>query len=146
MKNSLIILLGILLLNACASIGKSPKYQALPEWMKGHFTDDYGIGYTISDSLFSMGRSTSFHILKWNEKDKYLLTQNDTANKSEKGLYTRIDYTNFSGMEPYMWGFCFTVYDAKDRKSALNAAQADRNNPKKGCNGYPFSRMKRNGN
>jgi hypothetical protein len=49
----------------------------------------------------------------------------------------------FSGMEPYTWGYCFTVYNAVDTMTALQKAAADRNNPKKGCNGYPFSRMKR---
>ena len=49
----------------------------------------------------------------------------------------------FSNMEPYFWGFCLTVYDAATEKIAKKTAYVDRKNPKKGCNGYPFSRMKK---
>jgi hypothetical protein len=50
---------------------------------------------------------------------------------------------DFSNMEPFRWGFCFTVYDANTDSLAEVTAHADRQNPKKGCNGFPFSRMKR---
>lgn len=140
MKSFSIILLVIL--SGCSGT-RNATVQPLPIWMKGQFSDDYGIRYIIGDSIFAMGGSTKYHILQWNEKEQYLLTQNDTANKSDKGLYTRIDYTTFTGMEPYKWGYCFTVYNAGNIGAALRATAADRANPRKGCNGYPFSRMKR---
>ncbi len=90
-----------------------------------------------------MDGSASYHILSWNEKEQYLMTRNDTANKTDKGLYTRLDYMKFSGMEPFIWGYCFTVYNAIDTMTAFKNETADRSNPKKGCNGYPFSRMKK---
>ena len=114
----------------------------LPQWMKGSFSDDYGIRYTISDTMLTMDGLAKFHILTWNEREQYLLARNDTSNKTDRGLYTRLDYMRFTGMEPYTWGYCFTVYNAVDTMTALRKAAADRNNPKKGCNGYPFSRMK----
>jgi hypothetical protein len=46
-------------------------------------------------------------------------------------------------MAPFLWGFCLTTYDAKTIEEAQTKAKADRANPRKGCNGYPFSRMKR---
>ncbi|HTD94098.1 MAG TPA: hypothetical protein VK644_09810 [Chitinophagaceae bacterium] len=46
-------------------------------------------------------------------------------------------------MAPFEWGFCLTVYNAKSDSLATQATPADRNHPRKGCNGYPFSRMKR---
>ncbi|GAA4342061.1 hypothetical protein [Flaviaesturariibacter amylovorans] len=127
---------------SCATVPKAAR-QRLPEWMTGAFTDDYGIRYTISDSLFVMNGPARYRILEWNEKEQYLLAQNDPANKTDGGLFTRIDYMPFRGMEPYLWGYCLTVFNAKDLAAARQAAAADRAAPRKGCNGYPFSRMKR---
>lgn len=71
---------------------------------------------------------------------------NDKNNFSEAGLYIRIDYMVFQNMEPFMWGFCLTVYNATTEKEAIMKSQADRQNPKKGCGGFPFSRMKKAAN
>jgi hypothetical protein len=49
----------------------------------------------------------------------------------------------FQNMETFHWGFCLTVYNAATHTEAETKAQADRQNPKKGCGGFPFSRMKR---
>jgi hypothetical protein len=49
----------------------------------------------------------------------------------------------FQNMEPYRWGFCLTVYNAMTRMETDTAKPADRQNPRKGCNNFPFSRMKR---
>ena len=84
-----------------------------------------------------------YHIISWNVAEQYLLARNDDNNPSEPGSYTRIDYMDFSNMEPYLWGFCLTVYNAATIEDARNKAKSDKQNPKKGCNGFPFSRMKR---
>ncbi len=115
----------------------------VPAKLLGNFTDDYGIRYTVTDSLWTQHKGINYHIIKWNIKDQYLVAKNDAANPSDAGLYTRIDYMYFDNMAPFLWGFCLTVYDAKNDKEAESAAAADRQNPKKGCNGFPFSRMKR---
>jgi len=39
-------------------------------------------------------------------------------------------------------GICLTAYDAETDTIAEKTAYVDRQNPKKECNGYPFSRMK----
>jgi hypothetical protein len=109
----------------------------------GNFTDDYGIKYTITDTLWIQQPRTRFHIIKWNKKEQYLIARNDVKNPGEGGLYTRIDFMQFTGMAPWLWGYCLTVYDAKTDTAAEAVAIADRKNPRKGCNGYPFSRMKR---
>ena len=54
----------------------------------------------------------------------------------------RIDYPEFD-KEPFLWGFCYTAYNALTDKASEGAAAADRQNPKKGCGGYPFLRLKR---
>ena len=132
----------LVLLTACTS-GRRATNPKLPPFIKGLFADDYGLRYTISDTVFSMDGVGKYHIKEWNEAGQYLLVQNDSSNKAEKGLYSRIDYMSFSGMEPFKWGYCLIVYDAPDTAAARRVTAADRTNPKKGCNGYPFSRMKR---
>jgi hypothetical protein len=49
----------------------------------------------------------------------------------------------FSNMAPFSWGFCLTKYNAKSIEIAEATIPADRTNPRKGCAGYPFSRMKK---
>lgn len=112
---------------------------SLPAW----FVDDYNIKYTINDTLWWQQPSTKYHILRWNKEKEYLIAQNDANNPSEKGLYTRIDYMKFSGMGSFTWGFCLTTYNAaSDSIAEFGPIKADRINPRKGCNGFPFSRMK----
>ena len=120
--------------------------DTIPSWLKGKFADDYRINYSISDSLWMQLPNTKFHIIKWNPEEQYLLAKNDTANPGEGGLYTRIDFMQFKGMEPFEWGFCLTAYQAPNLEAAEKTPAADRSNPRKGCGGFPFSRMKRTGN
>jgi hypothetical protein len=117
--------------------------DTIPSLLKGNFMDDYGIRYTISDTLWIQLPNAKYHIISWNTKSEFLLARNDEANPGEKGLYTRIDYMSFSNMDPYRWGFCLSIYNAKTIREAEEKASADRQNPKKGCSGFPFSRMKR---
>lgn len=138
MKQATVFLLFIV------SFGKLHSQQiASAKTIMGSFTDDYGIRYTINDSSWKQLLKTTYHIIKWNEKEQYILAKNDTSNKVDKGLFTRIDYMLFENMAPYTWGFCLTVYDAATEKDAELTIPANRANPRKGCGGYPFSRMKK---
>ncbi|TWR28604.1 hypothetical protein FPZ42_05175 [Mucilaginibacter achroorhodeus] len=124
-----------------------PKQQnSAPELFKGTFVDDYGIKYTINDTLWMQPPRSKYHIIKWNVRDQYIVARNDDKNPGEGGLYTRIDYMQFNNMEPWKSGFCLSVYDAKTDAIAEATAKADRQNHKKGCGGFPFSRMKRTSN
>jgi len=120
--------------------------DSIPSVLLGNFIDDYDIHYNISDSLWMQYPDTKYHVLKWNVIDQYIIARNDTGNSGDGGLYTRIDYMPFENMKPYLWGYCFTVYNAKSDHEAEAAAFADRRNPKKGCGGFPFSRMKKTEN
>ncbi|GAB3923560.1 hypothetical protein GCM10028827_10350 [Mucilaginibacter myungsuensis] len=122
------------------------KLDKVPPMVLGNFTDDYGIKYAISDTLWQQLPRTKFHIIRWNVAQQYLIAKNDEANPGDRGLYTRIDFMHFDGMDPWKWGYCLTAYNAKSDKDAEAVAAADRANPKKGCGGYPFSRMKVNEN
>ena len=115
----------------------------LPTLLKGTFEDDYGIKYTINDSLWIQQPNAKYHIINCDTTEQYLLVQNDKANKTDGGLFTRIDYMNFTGMEPFRWGFCLTIYNADTLEKAKATIIADRRNPKIGCSGFPFSRMKK---
>lgn len=137
-KFSLAILLALFFSVANAQVNKSKA----PEFALGNFTDDYKITYAINDTLWVQYPNTKYRIIKWNPEMQYLIAKNDSNNKADANKYTRIDYMTFTGMEPFKWGFCLTVYDAESDKIAEETAYVDRKNPKKGCNGYPFSRMK----
>ncbi len=114
-----------------------------PEMLKGSFMDDYKITYTINDSLWIQKPNAKYHIIKWNEKEQYIIARNDKNNPTDGGLYTRIDYMTFENMQPFLWGFCLSAYNASTEAAAEAVKIADRENPRKGCNGFPFSRMKR---
>jgi len=129
--------------SACAANKVQGRNDTIPALFKGTFTDDYGILYRVNDSTWEQLPNVKYHILKWDTARQYIIARNDAANPSEKGLYTRIDYMLFNGMVPYHWGFCLTVYNAVSDAAAEAGAAADRDHPRKGCNGYPFSRMKR---
>lgn len=109
----------------------------------GNFTDDYNIKYTITANSFTQHPGVKYNLLLYNEKEQYFIAQNDSTNVSDGGLFTRIDIMRFKNMTPWQWGFCLTTYNAPNKEAAINAVAADRINPKKGCGGYPFSRMKR---
>jgi len=117
--------------------------DTVPSMLKGHFADDYEIRYSITDSLWTQLPNVKYHIISWDTAAQYLLARNDDKNPSEPGLYTRIDYMFFNNMNPFLWGFCLITYDATSLEEAKSKENADRTNPRKGCNGYPFSRMKR---
>lgn len=138
-------IISIVILFSCLLVVEKQSKPAgtLPEWVKGTFEDDYGIRYNINDSVWTQYPKTKYHILKWNNDGQYLIARNDSKNASEADLFTRIDYMPFNNMEPFLWGFCLSVYNAKSDSLAETTYQADRLNPRKGCNGFPFSRMKR---
>jgi hypothetical protein len=148
MKNIFtVLLIPALMLTGTVAQSQSPKVEGdkIPSMLKGEFKDDYGIRYTINDTLWMQHPNIKYHVISWNTAEHYLLAINDKNNASEKGLYTRIDYMHFTNMEPFQWGFCLTVYDAKTIEDAKYKPAADRGNPRKGCSGFPFSRMKRVG-
>ena len=117
--------------------------DTIPSFVLGNFMDDYGIRYSVSDSVFLQHPNIKYHIIRWNTSEQYIIVKNGDKNPSEPGLYSRIDYMSFQDMDPFLWGFCLTVYNAKTDSLAEFSAKADRQNPRKGCNGYPFSRMKK---
>ncbi|MTI89491.1 MAG: hypothetical protein FH748_16170 [Balneolaceae bacterium] len=123
--------------------GCTDSAQDLPDFITGSFQDDYNISYQISEDLWFQKPDARYHIVHWDLEKQFLVARNDSANPSQAGLYTRFDWMRFDDMPPYTWGHCMTVYDAESIEEAKQVTSPDRKNPKKGCNGFPFSRMQK---
>lgn len=117
--------------------------DAPPAEVLGQFVDDYGNAFNISAQLFEQLPHGRFHIVEWNVAERFFIAQNDSANSSDAGRWTRVDWMPFENMAPFTWGFCLTAYRAASREEARATPAANRATPRTGCNGYPFSRMKR---
>lgn len=114
-----------------------------PAELLGTFEDDYGIRYTISSSSWRQGSGIEYHVVAWDPAGRSLIARNDDDNPSGGGQWTRIDWVRLEDMTPWTWAYCLTVYDAATRDAAESAPAADRASPRTGCNGFPFSRMRR---
>ena len=128
---------------SCSSDQQEKSKPIPPSFLIGSFEDDYSVSYTISDSLFEMEDHTKIHILEWNMEGQYFVGQNDSLNPYDPLLYSRIDWMQFEDMAPFEWGFCMSAYNEASLDSAKAVSSANRETPKIGCDGYPFSRMKR---
>ena len=130
----------LLMIAGCASLRTG---YAPPPGLLGEFEDDYGITYSITLERWMQHPDATYLIMKWNTEERYLIAQNGSGNLSDAGLWTRIDWMELEGMEAYLWAFCLSKYDALTAEDAEQVDIADRENPRTGCNGFPFSRMKR---
>ena len=141
MKRAIIYILLVIQLLSCNQSTKN--LSASTSEYTGKFEDDYGIEYRITSTQFIQEPRIIYNIMEWNTKEQYIITQNAATNPSEPSLFTRIDYVALNNMEPFSWGFCYTTYNAASASAAKATIAADKTNPKKGCGGYPFSRMKK---
>ena len=138
----------LLLISAflCLARGAShaPREAATPPSMLlGDFVDDYGIGHRIDANEWLQRPDTRYRVVAWHTDAQYLIAQNDATNRSNAGRWTRIDWIALPGMPPYRWAFCLSAWEAATQADAERADIARRDTPKTGCNGYPFSRMRR---
>ncbi len=135
----------------CCLAGCTPRRAVLndvpqgkpPLLLLGEFEDDYGIHYSISKKEWHQQPGSRYRIVRWRTDAQYLIAQNDTANPGDAGLWTRIDWIQLSGMPPYEWAFCMSAYAAPTAAEAERANIAQQQNPRTGCNGHPFSRMRK---
>ncbi len=140
---------GVLLL-MCFVIACAPKGVARdpilvgspPELLLGEFRDDYDIEYLISAQDWHQHPGSRYRVVAWHAAEKYLIAQNDAANPVDPGLWTRIDWILLPDMAPYDWAFCLSAYKAASREEAESSETANRDSPRTGCNGFPFSRMR----
>ncbi len=122
-----------------------PSDPAVPSFLLGEFEDDYANRHSISKTAWLQGTRARYHIREWHTAEQFLIAQNDSANPGQGGRWTRIDWMRLEGegMAPYAWAFCFSAYDALTRDQAAATTIARRETPRTGCNGHPFSRMRR---
>ena len=138
----LLLISAFLCLASCAS--HAPREAATPPSMLlGDFVDDYGIGHRIDANEWLQRPDTRYRVVAWHPEAQYLIARNDAGNRSDAGKWTRIDWVTLPGMPPYAWAFCMSAWDAATQADAERADIARRGTPKTGCNGYPFSRMRR---
>lgn len=115
-----------------------------PAIVLGTFEDDYGLRFEITPESWSQEPGATLVVVEWLDEVGSILARADPdGSSSSAGLWTRIDWVALDGMSPWLWGFCLAVWDAPTREAALAAPAADRDHPRTGCNGHPFSRMRR---
>ena len=115
---------------------------APPDFLVGEFEDDYGIRYTIDRNSWIQGSSTEYRIERWDPESRQLILRGPLRS-ADPDLWTRIDWVELEDEEEgFGWAFCYSAYDRQTERLVLDAPAADRVNPRSGCGGYPFSRMR----
>lgn len=141
----ILLLVSFYAVTGCASQRK-PATEALrgaaQSALVGEFVDDYGINYSITEKEWHQHPEARYRIVRWRPGKQYLIAQNDTENPSDAGLWTRIDWMKLSDMPPYEWAFCLSAYASPTAAAAEETTLANRDMPRTGCNGHPFSRMR----
>ena len=141
----LLLLPVLLALSACALHAHTTHAPSAspPALLLGEFVDDYGIAHRIDAQQWLQRPDTRYQVVAWHPEAQYLIARNAADNRSDPGRWTRIDWMPLPGMPPWEWAFCISAWDAKTQADAERSAIANRDAPKTGCNGYPFSRMRR---
>ena len=134
------LLSALLALSGCSLHAPAP---APPALLLGDFVDDYGIAHRIDTREWRQLPNARYRIVRWDIDGHYLIARNDDDNPADAGRWTRIDWLALPGMPPYEWAFCFSAYAAPTQADAERTAIARRDTPRIGCNGHPFSRMRR---
>ena len=115
-----------------------------PPFMLGHFVDDYGIPYSITRDAWVQGRAGRYTVVEWDPEARWALLRSGSASASGSEVWTRIDWVELGGPgQEYPWAYCYGAYDQPDAEAARSAPASRRDSPRTGCNGFPFSRMKR---
>ena len=138
-----IVVLLVLAMGACTKQPPPPDEQAAPGLLIGEFVDDYGIRYTIDAERWVQHPNANYLFRAWHSDDQFVVAKNDSANPSDGGLWTRIDWVLLEGSDDYEWAFCYAAYQATTPEDAVSAPATERATPRTGCNGFPFSRMMR---
>lgn len=115
---------------------------APPALLVGRFEDDYGGRYRIDASAWHAG-TARYEIVVWDPAARWALARNAPSNASDPGLWSRFDWVELEGAGGWGWGYCHATWNAPTREAARAAPRSDRNAPRTGCAGHPFSRMRR---
>jgi len=127
---------------AAAGVPVGPPGALPANLVLGAFEDDYGNRYAVTGDAWVMNDGARYSVMRWDREGRYVILQNDAGNATGGGLWTRIDWAELDGMDPWVWAFCMSAYDAPTPEAATASLIADRRTLRTGCNGFPFSRMK----
>ncbi len=134
-------------LAALVLVGCAPRLGAPdgtpPAYVLGTFEDDYGSSYEVTEETWEHVGYARYHVVRWRPEADYLVARNHTTNPADGGLWTRIDWVRLDGMAPYEWAFCLSAFDAPTAAAAESTRVARPGTPRTGCNGHPFSRMRK---
>ena len=117
-----------------------------PSALIGTFHDDYGTAHTISADVWRHGKAARYDIAEWHADEQFFIAHNAADNPSDPGKWSRVDWVmlpDATGTPAYEWAYCMSAYDAPSAEAARAVTVAKRENPKTGCNGFPFTRMAR---
>lgn len=113
-----------------------------PPFPTGRFEDDYGYPYEIDSQVWKTGAHSVLSIQRWHATRQYLIASS-RADSAGTVRWSRIDWIPLEGMPPYEWAFCVSEWRAISADSAEAVQIANPATPRTGCNGFPYSRMKR---
>jgi hypothetical protein len=101
----------------------------------GTWSDPYGGETTVSnDAWVSWGYT--HHLTRWDNDAGWVVGENDAANPTNGGQWSRFDWAWVQGE---LW-YCQTAYDAATEDAALATAPADAASPAAGgCGGFPWT-------
>lgn len=141
-----VVLATVLLMAATATSALGQDSEGgIPPWLLGDFADDYGIRYTIRTDAWIQRPDASYRIERWDVDARHLIAR-DPAGAADGGdLWLRVDWVRLGTGAEFTWAFCYAVYDAASLVEARDGPSSNRATPREGCNGYPFSRMRREG-
>lgn len=118
---------------------------------RGTFEDDYGLRYTVEAGAWRQQPGGSYAVVRWDGRTRTALLRRTDGPLA--GTFTRVDWLALppgsdgtraaDGGPPFAWAFCYAAYDVPTAAQAQQAPAADRSRPRTGCNGHPFSRMRR---
>lgn len=140
LKLAILLFLGA---GGCAHGRLAPSTPAVPASLQGEFVDDYANRYTIGAREWLQLPASRHHVVRMDAAGQYLIARNDSSNGTAPGKWMRIDWVALEGMPPYEWGFCYSAWQAPTKAAADSVRVARRETPRTGCNGHPFTRMRR---
>lgn len=117
----------------------SPLAGQSPTSIRGEWLDDYGSRHRITDSTWQH-HSNLYRIVRHEAEAGFVVAWQDRGDSTPS--WTRIDLIRLDSMPPWRWGFCLTTWTAPSADSAAATTPADRQHPRTGCGGFPFTRMK----
>ena len=109
----------------------------------GDFIDDYGEEYKITPREWLQRPHGRLLVARWEVGGSHLIALNDSSNQYDPGKWSRIDWIKLDGMAPWEWAYCLSAYNAPTPDSAEATHLARPDTPRTGCNGHPYTRLKR---